>query len=776
MLNRWARFVVRRPVSLLIAVLFVTALLASQMRHLRLEVRERDQLPQDHPYVQLYNRINDLFGGGATVVVGIVARHGDIFDREMLAKVERVTRAIEKLPEAAGGSVLSVAAPEARTVQATEEGIEVRSLMPSLPEREEEIARLRQALDGDPLYVGSLVSRQGDAAAVIADVSVEFPYPSLHAKLEAIVAPERDDGTEIVLGGAPIMLSYTDRYTGQMALLFPIALVVIGLVHYEAFRTLQAMFLPLVTALLSVVWALGVMGFVGSPIDSWSAITPVVILAIAAGHAVQILKRYYEAFGQERDNTAAIVSSMQKVGPTMITAGLIAAAGFTSLVTFRVTSVRVFGLLMGCGILSALIIEMTFIPACRALLPAPKGREARRERESRWVTPVLQRVSAVVLRHPAAVVCGAVVLMAIFASGVWAVQVDSSLRGYFSPDSRARIDDAVINAKFAGASVMKILVAGEADGALQTPAVLSAMSDLQTFLQQFPEVGKTISIVDSIKRMNRAMHGDDPGAATIPSSAALIAQYLLLYAPEDLDGMVDADYRNGVVIALCRSDAAAFAESLFRKTAAFATSRFQGLPVSVGIAGGSLGAQAALNQVIVREKIRNSAQVALIIFLLSAIALRSLVGGLLVLAPLALAVAVTLGTMGWTHTWLSMSTATITAMAVSIGADFAIYFIFRLQQELRERALPDAVRETLLTSGKAIFFVSSAVILGYLVLSVSQFAAWVQLGVITALMMAVSSLAALILLPALILILRPRFLWRQSAARAPSRAFARPPP
>jgi len=137
-----------------------------------------------------------------------------------------------------------------------------------------------------------------------------------------------------------------------------------------------------------------------------------------------------------------------------------------------------------------------------------------------------------------------------------------------------------------------------------------------------------------------------------------------------------------------------------------------------------------------------------------------------VLAPLALAVVVTLGAMGWTDTWLSMSTATITAMAVSIGADFAIYLIFRLQQELERRELRDAVRETLLTSGRAVFFVSSAVTLGYLILSVSRFAAWVQLGVITALMMSVSSLAALTVLPALILLVRPRFLLRRQGVPA----------
>lgn len=105
-----------------------------------------------------------------------------------------------------------------------------------------------------------------------------------------------------------------------------------------------------------------------------------------------------------------------------------------------------------------------------------------------------------------------------------------------------------------------------------------------------------------------------------------------------------------------------------------------------------------------------------------------------------------------------MSTAAVTAMGVSIGADFAIYLIFRLREELREHDLVQGVQRTLLTSGKAIFFVSSAVTLGYLILVFSGFAAWMHLGGLTALIMTVSSLAAVSVLPALIIIVRPRFI------------------
>src|SRR4029077_15080304 len=271
-----------------------------------------------------------------------------------------------------------------------------------------------------------LVSADGGAAAVIADFPPGLEPPAILARVEEVVAPERDAGTSLVLAGSPVVLAAVDRATAQMAFLFPIAVLVIGLVHYETFRTVQAMFLPLLTALLSVVCALGAMGWLGLPLDTWSAVTPVAILAIAAGHAVQILKRYYEDYAVLGDSQAAVISSIGQTGPVMVTAGLIAASGFASLATFQVTSVRVFGLLMAFGILSALVIEMTFIPAVRVLMPPPASRERLRSSGERRLGASLAGLADLVIRRPGAVLATAGLLVALALPGTRLVHVDNS--------------------------------------------------------------------------------------------------------------------------------------------------------------------------------------------------------------------------------------------------------------------------------------------------------------------------------------------------------------
>ena len=759
--RRWGEFVVDHPRTLIAAVLAVTALLGVGVTWLHFSIREGDALPQGHPYVQVYNRINEQFGGGAAAVIGILPHSGDVFTPETLGKVARLTAALEAMPELARGAVWSVAARRVKRIALEDGEVDVRQLMPVVPRDAPGIARLRTETFADPRFVGTLVSADGSAAAIVADFPTEAEGPALQDKLERLVAPERDAETDIAIAGGPVVVAALDRAAGQMAILFPIALLVIGIVHYEAFRTWQAMILPLVTALLSVICALGFTGWLGLPLDTWSAITPVAILAVAAGHAVQILKRYYEEYEALGDSRAAVVSSVAHVGPVMVTAGLIAAAGFASLATFDVNSIRVFGLLMAAGILSALMIEMTFIPAVRAILPAPRQRERQQAGDERWLTSTLRLVADAVVARPGLVLIAVGGLLALALPGAWRLNVDNSLRGLFPANGALRRDDALINARFAGTSTLRLLIEGDEDGVLQDPEVLRAVADLQRFLEGFPEVGHTVSVVDYLRQIDLVMRGGGAAANGVPASRRLAGQYLLLYAmsgPDDLSSVVDAAYRQGAVLAYTKSDETAFAERLFERTREFVAERFRGLPVRVGIAGGSLGAQAAVNAVVVREKIRNIAQVAAIIFILSTIALRSLVGGVFVLVPLAVALGLTVGVMGWSGVWLSMSTSAFMAMGVSIGADFAIYLIFRLREELARGSLADSVRHALVTSGSAIFFVSSAVALGYLVLVCSGFKAWVYLGGLTALIMGLASAAAVTVLPALVMLVRPRFI------------------
>src|SRR4029077_16846151 len=134
------------------------------------------------------------------------------------------------------------------------------------------------------------------------------------------------------------------------------------------------------------------------------------------------------------------------VGPVMIAAGSIAALSFCSLATFRTATIRTFGLFTGFGILSALVIELTIIPAVRAMLPAPRGRERAREAAAHpWLDAFL-RASARAAGGGGrrGVVAGAALLLVACAFFASRIQIDMSSKREFSPRETVRVDDAAI--------------------------------------------------------------------------------------------------------------------------------------------------------------------------------------------------------------------------------------------------------------------------------------------------------------------------------------------
>jgi hypothetical protein len=115
---------------------------------------------------------------------------------------------------------------------------------------------------------------------------------------------------------------------------------------------------------------------------------------------------------------------------------------------------------------------------------------------------------------------------------------------------------------------------------------------------------------------------------------------------------------------------------------------------------------------------------------------------------------------GWTGIRLDIGTAAVSAMAVGVGADYAIYVIYRLREEIRQHGDSDkGLRTTLGTAGKAVIYVALAVGAGYSILMLTGFGMHARLGFLVAIAMAVSCLGAIVILPAMLYAIRPGFVF-----------------
>lgn len=770
LIGRFAASVVRRRRLTLAAIVLVTIGLLAGAGRLSIVIDPGETLPQDHPYLAATNLADRLFGSKFVVVVGITPRQGDALKPEVLAAVRGITEAFEHDSGVVRANLASLTAPKVKDIVGIGDELQVRPLLASAAAGR---SSLEAVIARNPIYSGLLLSRDHRTTAVIAEFRKDADgFKAIAARVQAIVAPFRSEGLEIEVAGQPIFLGLAEVFSDRMALLFPLALLVIGLIHLEAFRSWQGLVLPLVTGLIATVWALGIMGWTGTPLDAFNATTPILILAVAAGHAVQILKRYHEEFSPLRSgagamdartaNQEAIVRALAATGPVMVAAGLTAAGSFASLLVFQITTIRIFGLFTALGILSALIIELTLIPALRAMLPPPGPRQMAREAETGAWDRLADLLARITMTRPRAVLAASLLFLAAASAGTALVKVNNSLRSFFLPSLEARQQDDILNSRLAGNNVLTLIVRGQDEDAIKSPAVLRAMDATQRFLEHEPAIGKTVSLVDFIRQIDRAMNADSDPARPLPDSQDLIAQYLLLYSlsggPSDFDAYVDSGYRNALVTAYLREEDSLYLADLSKRLHAFVANTFPpGVEVMIG---GNVMSPVALNEVLVGNKLLNIAQIVAAVFLVSSVLFRSALGGLFVLVPLVLAVAGNFGLMGWAGIPLQVATATVSAMAVGIGADYAIYMLYRLRSEAALVGPEAALQRTFRSAGKAVMFVATAIAGGYAVVMLSWgFLIHFWLGLLISAAMIVSAVATLTTLPALAMLLRPAFLF-----------------
>jgi predicted RND superfamily exporter protein len=759
-LERYARFLTEHAWMVLVAVALVTVVLAAGTRRLRADFDVEASLPANHPFVQIDREIRREFGGRRTMIVAIVPRDGDVWRPEVLALVRDVTLVALRLPDVMAQNVVSLAAPSVRYAEDRGGSLEIDYLMREPPRTPEEVQRLRARVQDDPQLRGLLVTPDDRAALLFVDFWDGPSAGEIVERTMGLAAPYRDRPVDFYFAGEPMFAAGDLEQSAEIARRIPVTFLVIAVMLLLSFRSVQGMFVPMLTATLSTIWGLGIMGYTGIAFDSWNVAAPILLIAVAAAHSAQMLKRYGEEVQRSRDNRAAVIASTASMGPVMIAAGSTATLGFASLALFGVRSIGNFGLACAYGIGSAVLLEMTFIPALRALLPAPR----RVPPEGGLTQRVLSALEhAIVHRRGRAVLVGTGVALALAAIGALRIRTYGSTREYMPRDGIARRHLEEIEKHFEGTVSMTILWKGE-PGSARTVGLVQHVAALEDEIGRDPIVLRTASLADLVKSLHKTFNPDDPTPYRVPDDQELVAQLMFLGESPAFERFTDRALSKALLVAYLRTDDSAKVGPLVRHVQAWVAAHPPPSGVKVLVAGGVGPTVLAVNEHTTHGKLLNMLVVLAVIYLVSSIMLRSATGGLYVVSPIVATIAILFGVLGWTGIRLDMGSASVIAMAAGIGADYAIYFLYRLREE-RARLDSDAaaVGAALHTSGRAVVFVAASIGAGFAVLGFSKYLGLWLFGTLMPTAMAVSCLAALSIMPVLVLRARPAFVFARAA-------------
>lgn len=310
-----------------------------------------------------------------------------------------------------------------------------------------------------------------------------------------------------------------------------------------------------------------------------------------------------------------------------------------------------------------------------------------------------------------------------------------------------------------------------AEADIKDPKVLKQIDELEQHLKAHPLVGTTTSIAGVMRKMNQVMHDGDPAFDKVPETRELIGQYLLLYSmsgnEDDFKKLVDFPYENAQVIAKVTDSGTRAATEVLAYARSYLDARNESVFTRIG---GFLDVMAEMVDHVVWGQVVSMGLAALAVAFLVSLLLRSLSAGLLAVFPLLLALAMIFGVMGFLGIELNLVTALLSSIMIGVGVDYSIHFLWRFRDERREGSDPaTALERTLTTTGRGIVFNGLSVVVGFAVLIVSSFAPVRFFGLLVSISIAASLAGALIVLPALVLYLRPKFLEpQQKPPTAPS--------
>lgn len=259
----------------------------------------------------------------------------------------------------------------------------VRDLMPAVPIDAEARDDLRAYVLSNELYINNVISSDGLYAGIVVELLPEADDSAVYAGLRQIIDEQENADDIYVAGGPAVNAEMSSSMKSDLVRLVPFVILVLAIVLYLSLRTVSGVVLPLAVVLLTVIWTAGLMAWTGTAMAMISTTMPIMLIAIGVADAIHILTEYYASLRSGEKKQAALRTVMRHIGIAIVLTSITTLVGFLSLGTSPVQQVMQFGLFVGFGVMAALVITLTLIPAALQLGRGPRGPLPERQRGKR---------------------------------------------------------------------------------------------------------------------------------------------------------------------------------------------------------------------------------------------------------------------------------------------------------------------------------------------------------------------------------------------------------
>ncbi len=760
--------VVERIADLLIAwrkgllALFVllTLALGYSATHTQLDPGFNKQIPVRNEFMVNFLNFSQYFTGANRFLVSVKWKgEGDIYNREYLDTLNKVTGDVFFINGVSRASVTSLFTANVRYIEITEEGFFGDVVVPPrFTGSTEDLAQVRSNIARSG-QIGRLVSNDLKSSMVRADLQDLDPqtgkpvsYAEVAKRLEDIRAKYSNDDIEInIVGFAKLVGDVIEGLTTVISF-FVIAFVITGLMLWLYSRSWRLTLVALAVALLPVVWLLGLLPLLGLGIDPMSILVPFLIFSIGVSHAVQMTNAWKQDVLAGSSSVQAAHSAFCKIFIPGSLALLMNALGFGVIMLIDIPIVHELGVTACIGVMLMIITNKLMLPIILSYLKLEpsalaRGLKAVGGRHALW-----WRLSALAEPKPAL----SVFVISLLLLGVGAYKARDLAVGDIGvgapelrADSRYNQDNQkIINSYSIGLDVMSVFVQvkGIEEGCL-APQVMRAVESFDFQMRSVPGVQSVQSVAGMGKNVIAGNNEGNPRWSAIPGSERGLSQGARAYMPDD--GLVTEGCQRMQILVFLTDHEGATVSHVVKETQRIIAG-LQSPEVQFLMAGGNVGVMAASNEAV------KQAEVVMLAALFGSVALfcwltfGSFRAVLCILVPLAIVAILCNALMATLGIGLKVATLPVMALGVGVGVDYGIYLYERIAHEMADgKDLRNAFYQAMCQRGTAAVFTALTMSIGVCTWAFAPLKFQADMGVLLSFMFLVNVLGAIFLLPAL---------------------------
>ena len=744
-------WILDHPILCIIVLLAGTLLSISQISKLKINTSVESMMIEGDPARAYYENVKDMFGDDRLILIVVNAE--DVFREDVLLEVENITN---KCYEIDGVSRV-VSLTTVNKIKGEEGYLDTTALIDEIPSDPEEIESIRENALGNRLLVKDIVSE--DSKTTVIKVFLESrPKETGYsqrttAEIKSLMeeTKKRLDNADVYQIGVPLLeVTNMEYLEADFKMVTPLAALSICIIFLVSFRSFVVIILPVITGALSVLWTFAFMAMMGYTVNGVSVIIAPLLLVVGCTEDIHMVSEYGLGIESGKKKLEAIRSMAYKSGLAIFLTSLTTLIGFLCVSTSSINLLKEFGICTAVGLALNFLITIAIIPNLLKVLPVPsKFIEKKKPSYSKgFIEKIEDSVVQLVFTHSALVLISVSVVMMIAAVGCFKIVADTNFMGFFKENAPIRQAFSRIHDDMSGAQAFSIIVEAKEENQVLAPETLNDIVRLQEFIEPF--VDKTISIADYIQLMNQEMNEGLDNFYKIPESEELISQYLLMLDNEDLNRLIDFDQRIAIIGVRHNIAGTLQTNELLNTIKAFVQEN-----VSHDLKIVFTGETILINNsadAITKAQVFGLSFALLAITVIISILFMSVKAGILAAIPNLIPIVINFGAMGWAGIPLNMATSIVAVIALGIAVDDTIHFMVRFNKELQTtQNQKNAMMQTIRHEIRPITSTSIGLMLGFLVLTLSNLVTSVQFGFLGAIVMISAVVSDLFILPLLLI-------------------------